>query len=276
MNRSTEITRPLVRYHAGKWRLAPWILEFFPRHQSYVEPFGGGANLLLQKARCATEVYNDLDSDMGNVFAMLREHGDQLAKLIRLTPYSREEHQLSLRKAKDRLERARRTLVRAGMAFGDALDPLDGPGSAMCHEWAEYPGVIRAVASRLAGVVVEKREPALVMRHHDGPTTLHDVDPPRPQKKTPLAREGKAYKYEMTFDSHRELAATLNSLKGYVVLSGHRSALQNDLYSGWTCMRSAPLTDAQKAKPEQIWINPACAAALKAERIQLDLLEVIA
>ena len=35
-------TRPVVRWHGGKWRLAPWILAHLPPHRTYVEPFGGG------------------------------------------------------------------------------------------------------------------------------------------------------------------------------------------------------------------------------------------
>ena len=35
-------TRPVLRYHGGKWRLAPWIIAHLPVHRVYVEPFGGG------------------------------------------------------------------------------------------------------------------------------------------------------------------------------------------------------------------------------------------
>lgn len=39
---ATAPTRPVLRYHGGKWRIAPWIIAQFPAHRVYVEPFGGG------------------------------------------------------------------------------------------------------------------------------------------------------------------------------------------------------------------------------------------
>ena len=86
-------TRPVLRYHGGKWRLAPWIISHFPPHRVYVEPFGGAASVLLRKPRSYAEVYNDRWADVVNVFRVLREpvRARALKRLIALTPFARDE-----------------------------------------------------------------------------------------------------------------------------------------------------------------------------------------
>src|SRR5690606_29837565 len=87
------VTKPALRYHGAKFRLAPWIMGFFPPHRCYVEPFGGAAGVLLQKPRAYAEVYNDLDGDVVNFFRVLRNPLTR-ARLIEqcaLTPYAKEE-----------------------------------------------------------------------------------------------------------------------------------------------------------------------------------------
>lgn len=70
------ITRPLIRYHGGKFRLASWILQWLPPHRIYTEVYGGAASILLRKARSHGEVYNDIDGDIVNLFRVLRQSKD--------------------------------------------------------------------------------------------------------------------------------------------------------------------------------------------------------
>src|SRR3954464_11961798 len=88
-----KMKRPVLRYHGGKYLLAPWIISHFPQHKVYTEVFGGGGSVLMQKPRSYGEVYNDVWDTVVNVFKVLRDpvKAAELERLIRLTPFSRTE-----------------------------------------------------------------------------------------------------------------------------------------------------------------------------------------
>ena len=52
------------RYLGSKHRLVPWLLDHFPTHTTYVEPFGGSGAVLLNKTPAPVEVFNDLNGDV--------------------------------------------------------------------------------------------------------------------------------------------------------------------------------------------------------------------
>jgi len=115
---SSAPKRPLLRYHGGKWLLAPWIISNFPAHRVYVEAFGGAGSVLLRKERAYGEIYNDLDNEIVNLFRVGRARGDELRRALELTPFSRVEYRLSFEVSDDPVEQARRTVTRSLMGFG--------------------------------------------------------------------------------------------------------------------------------------------------------------
>lgn len=141
------VGRPVLRYHGGKWLLAPWIASHFPAHDVYVEPYGGGASVLMRKARSRAEVYNDLDEDVVNVFRVLRDEGqaERLREVLALTPYSRTEWKESFSTSDDPVERARRTFVRLYFSFA----------TTSARRAAAPPSVLRR------GVRAEARRPGI-------------------------------------------------------------------------------------------------------------------
>jgi hypothetical protein len=126
----TRPSRPVLRWHGGKWKLAPWIISFFPSHRVYVEPFGGAASVLLRKERAYAEVYNDLDDDVVNLFRVLQnpEQGGALVRLLELTPFARTEFELGWDETDDHVEKARRLIIRAFMGFGSNAHSDKGRG----------------------------------------------------------------------------------------------------------------------------------------------------
>jgi len=258
-------TRPVVRYHGGKWILAPWIISHFPPHRIYTEVFGGGASVLLRKNRAYAEVYNDLDGEVVNLFRVLRDHGPELRAAVELTPFSRDEFDLSYEPTEDRVEQARRTMVRAGMGFGSsgisAQCKTGFRGSAMrsgthpATDWARTSWNLAAVIERLQGVIVENRSALDLLKYHDGPETLHYVDPPYLQEtRTWMAGKG-AYKHEMTEQDHLDLIRELHRLNGMVALSGYPSALYDEALKDWDRVERATTADGRVARVEVLWMR---------------------
>src|SRR6478609_10676336 len=80
--------RPPVKWHGGKRYLASRIIEKFPSHRVYLEPFGGGASVLLNKPPVDVETYNDLDERITRLFRVLRDSGEEFVEQVRFIPYS--------------------------------------------------------------------------------------------------------------------------------------------------------------------------------------------
>lgn len=272
--------RPIVRYHGGKWKLAPWIIGHLPPHRTYVEPFGGGASVLLRKPRSYAEIYNDLDGEIVNVFRVMRDHGPAIREAIRLTPFSRAEFTTAYQPANDPIEQARRTILRSFQGFGSAAacGELSGfransnrSGTTPAHDWANYADATEALIERLRGVVIEQRDAMAVMLHQDTSETLHYVDPPYVHSTRSvkvnhdLAR--KSYKHELTDEMHEALATALRGLSGMVVLSGYPSALYETLYRGWHRIDRIAHADGARARVECLWLNEAAHEGQKQRRL---------
>lgn len=261
-------TRPVLRYHGGKWRLAPWIISHFPAHRVYTESFGGAASVLLRKPRAYGEVYNDLDGEIVNLFRVLRsERSADLIRSLTLTPFSRADFQESYLPSDDELEQARRTVVRSFMGFGSGAASgnktgfranSNMSGTTPAHDWAHFPPALAQVAERLAGVVIESKDAAAIIRQHDGPDTLHYVDPPYPHSTRKVGNPycGKGYRFELSDDQHRELAGELRGVRGMVVLSGYACDLYDtELYSDWNRVTKATHADGARDRVEVLWLN---------------------
>lgn len=270
----SEVRRPVLRYYGGKWILAPWVIEHFPPHRIYVEPYAGAASVLLRKPRCYAEVINDLDSEIVSLFLVLRDpaQAHELERLLRLTPYARAEFEISYLPASDPIEQARRTIARSFMGFGGQgvcgkstgfRANSNRSGTTPAHDWAHYPKELAAFCARLAGVVIENRPALDVIRQHDGPETLHYVDPPYlPETRQQSGSHG--YRHEMTEQEHGELSQALHECAGYVVLSGYPSQMYDELYAGWQRVERKALADGAQPRLEVLWLSPKTGAALEA------------
>ncbi|TVM31761.1 DNA adenine methylase [Oceanidesulfovibrio marinus] len=267
--------RPVLNYHGGKWRLASWIIQHFPNHSRYVEPFGGAGSVLLRKARSAFELINDLDDEVVNLFAVLRDPAmaRELERVLRLTPFARAEFLAAYEPTDDVVERARRLIIRSLMGFGPAsCNPAFRTSFrassrtrrlGYAGEWISYPDNILLYTDRLQGVVVDQRPAEDVIRAQDSEETLFYVDPPYPHETRHGAAPKRSYTHEMDNATHEALADCLHGTCGMVVLSSYPSELYERLYAGWKQVTRAAWADGARHRTEVLWLSPNAWKALQ-------------
>lgn len=279
--------RPVLRYLGGKWKLAPWIIEHLPPHRIYVEPFGGAASVLMRKSRSYAEVYNELSEDVVTVFRVLRDpaSAEQLRRALELTPFSRVEFEAAYELADDPVERARRVILRSFAGFGSGsatAEKAEGmrtrastwrpptafransnrSGTTPAHDWARWPDQVPRFVERLQGVVIESRDALEVITQHDGPNTLHYVDPPYVHETRNIKNSSGRYQHEMSGLMHEALLDLLVRAKGMVLLSAYDHPLYTPLTNrGWLRLERAALADGARKRTEVLWLNPAAQRA---------------
>lgn len=248
--------KAVLRYLGAKNALAPWIVSFFPPHRCYVEPFGGSGAVLFNKPPAEIEVYNDKYGRLVNFFRVLRDHGEELCRLIELTPYAQDEYRDSFEISEDPIEDARKFAVFSMMSYGMGINK---PGfrrggllrNTPCPQsWRDYPETLRecAVALRNRNIEINNTDALAIMRSYDSQETLHYVDPPYPQ-------DLRVSKYHEEYDEHERLLDFILSLKGKVVVSSYMSELYASKLSSWHMESKAAKTTGGVVKQEVIWMN---------------------
>jgi DNA adenine methylase len=256
-------------WYGGKFSHLDWLLPLLPETTHYCEPYGGSAAVLINRPPSPVETYNDLDGEVVTFFRALREQKDALTEAIGLTPFSREEFERAIFEPTDGLsdlERARRFYVRARQVRTGLAQTASSGRWAHClltsragmagavSRWLGAVEDLPLIGQRLLRVQVEHDTAINVIKRYDSPETLFYCDPPYPHGSR---GDSKAYKYEMTDEQHRELAAVLHNVHGKVALSSYHGTLMDELYSHWNYIEppSRTIHSTKQQRIEVLWIN---------------------
>ncbi|MCI4348594.1 MAG: DNA adenine methylase [Thermoplasmata archaeon] len=256
-------------WYGGKFSHLDWLLPLLPACDHYVEPFGGSAAVLLNRAPAKLETYNDLDGEVANFFRVLRNDRAALIEAIGLTPFSRREYEAALRPQEPGLrpvERARRFFVRArqsrtGLAQAASMGrwancrTVSRSGmSGAVSRWLGSVEGLPEIAERLLRVQIEDRPALEVVRRYDSLGTLTYCDPPYPHS---TRGDSRIYAHEFDEAEHGKLADVLRACRGRVAVSGYRCDLMDSLYEGWHRWAGPRRTAHSVKRPRQefLWTN---------------------
>jgi len=273
----------------GNLKIKNAILELIPAHTHYVEPFGGGASILIAKEPCKVEVYNDVNRGVVIFFRVISdvEYFAKFMAKASLLPVSRELYEEYMRTwpaIHDPVEQAVRWYYIAqqsfggmfGNAWGSSVNSSTRGMAQTTSSWRSSFENLPKVHERMQRVQIECSDWRDILKRYSGSGWLAYCDPPY----VAGTRKAGGYDHELKNKDHEELISTLLNYDGAVVLSGYNSPLYKPLEkAGWerhdievVCSaagrtRASGLQGKGKVKEKQkrvecIWLNHKIRTAL--------------
>ena len=207
-------------YYGGKAYHADWIASLLPSGGVYIEPYAGMLSVLLARYPSQIEIVNDLNSDLVNWWRVLRDRTDELARMVDLTPCSREvcadADGVINGDCDDPVRRAWAFHVRLSQGFNSlsSRGKTQWKRSAKKVPFARWlPERFQALASRMADVQIDNVDAIVLLdRVKDETDAVVYVDPPYHS----------AYRgYETNAVDVGALTDALASQRGRVAVSGY-------------------------------------------------------
>lgn len=229
--------RSPIKWVGGKSKLRKVILPMIPKHECYVEVFGGAGWVLFAKEPSRIEVLNDLDGELINFFRVVKNSPEELIASFEWDLVSREEFDstlsLDLADLTD-IERAHRFYYLIMSSWGGELGSArfqtsksdGGHGNRLIGALKTLEDRIRPAHQRLRTVIIENMPWEQCVARYDASHTFFYLDPPYPGNKC-------NYQYNMReVQEHTDLVERLRSVKGKWLLSTYDTEDIRQLFDG--------------------------------------------
>jgi len=261
---------PPLKWHGGKHYLASDLVSLMHPHLHYVEPFfGGGAVLLEKDPEGVSEVVNDLCGELTTFWRVLQGESTfaEFQRIVQAVPFSQVEWEDAADVEGTDIERSVAFFIRCRQSRAGQMgnfatlsrNRIRRGMNEQASAWQTAVEGLPEVAARLKRVVILHDDARRVIRSQDGPNTLFYLDPPYLHE---TRASTDVYAHEMAEEDHVDLLELVNSVKGYVMLSGYRSDLYDRLLSAPKWQRvefdlpnNAGGGTTKRRMTECVWVN---------------------
>lgn len=209
--------KPIIPWQGGKSRLAKDLLSRFPAHTCYVELFCGGAALFFLRDNPAkTEVINDLNGELVNLYRVVQNHLEEFVRQFKWCISSRQVFEWEKLKVPDTLtdiQRAARFYYLQQHAFGGKVSgqTFGYSTTGRSLNLLRIEEFLSSAHLRLNGVYIENLSWDICFDKYDREHTFFYADPPY------LDTAG--YGIDFPLDQYHLLAEKMKNCKSNVMLS---------------------------------------------------------
>ncbi|MFA6922898.1 MAG: DNA adenine methylase [Bacteroidales bacterium] len=219
--------KPPLTYYGGKQKLAERIISMIPPHKTYCEPFFGGGAVFFAKPPAELEIINDSNGELINFYRILKTNYKKLAKEIKATLHSREEHEnaevvMKYPKLFSEVRRAWAIWTLANQSFASMLGGTwrcdlqkNSTASRLNNKRNNFT---EEYAKRLEQTQIENCDALKVIKLWDSKDTFFYCDPP-------YFNADMGHYKGYTEQDFENLLKTLAKIKGKFILSSYPSEL---------------------------------------------------
>ncbi|EAO9384073.1 DNA adenine methylase [Salmonella enterica] len=225
-----EQSLPIVPWIGGKRRLAKHILPLFPAHTCYVEPFCGAAALYFLKTPSKTEVINDINGELVNLYRVVKHHLEEFIRQFKWALVSRQIYKWLQDTPEETLtdiQRAARFYYLQKQAFGGKVaDHTFGTSttSAPRFNLLRIEEELSMAHLRLSRTLIEHLDWHQCIERYDRPHTLFYCDPPY------WGTEG--YGVEFGLENYDHMVDLARRIKGKMIISVNDIPEMRQVFNG--------------------------------------------
>lgn len=216
---------PPISRMGGKSKLRKQIIKLIPEHTCYVEVFFGAGWVFFGKEKSKVEVINDIDTELINLFKMLKYHSPELERLMKYEFSSRDifkEYRSTPIESLTELHRAIRFIYLISQSFASRGKSYGYGTTTIPSSKIFNTEIFKDIRERLQNTYVENLDFTQIIEKYDREHTFFFCDPPY------LDTGG--YGVEFKEKEHMKLKESLTNIKGKFLLTINDHEKIRELY----------------------------------------------
>jgi len=260
--------RPLFKTHSGKYYLANWIVDSFPKNISeleYCDFCCGGGSVFFNKVKSTKEILNDKDYGITSIFKALRDDPKCFISSIKHVKYNEKSFTKAFNKNDDDdfvdyvdfavnefiLRRMSRNGLKKSFAW---TNRVRGGQPGDINAWETILKQLPAIAERLQNVAIVNSRFQDLVKIWEEENVFMFIDPPH----LPLATDGKLDEdeNEMSVEEHIKFLQSVAESRAKIMICGYDSILYTKHLIGWKSVKKKVVNPKHKSRKSYcLWMN---------------------